>query len=117
MNLIKYLIDYHDEGHLEQDRIWSTYDAINAKGHCMRPTNVDDSQIYWSGWHWMIHFQYALKIIFEDDTEMVFKGGAPARAKVNDDGVDLVTFLQEYINNDYELPSTTDFIELDDIVL
>lgn len=71
MVLIKNLIDYHDKGHMEHNRIWANYDAISATGHCMKPTGVDSEQIKWSGWHWMIHFQYALKIVFEDDTEMV----------------------------------------------
>lgn len=118
MNLIKYLIDYHDKGHMEHDRIWSKYDAINATGHCMKPTGVDSEQITWSEWHWMIHFQYALKIIFEDDTEMVFKGGPEATAKKNESGVDLVTFLKDYMENGYELPtSDQDYVELEDIVL
>ena len=114
MNLIKYLIDYHDKGHMEQDRIWSRYDAINATGHCMKPTSVDNEQITWPGWHWMIHFQYALKIVFEDDTEMVFKGGPAAKEKVNDDGTDLVTFIEEYIANNYEIPHNNEVFISDD---
>lgn len=114
MNLIKYLIDYHDKGHMEQDRIWSRYDAIYSTGHCLKPTYVDDSQIYWTGWHWMIHFQYALKIVFEDDTEMVFKGGRTAKEKVNDEGIDLVTFIEEYIANNYEIPHNNEVFISDD---
>lgn len=114
MNLIKYLIDYHDEGHMEQDRIWARYDAINATGHCMKPTRVNDEQIIWSGWYWMIHFQYALKIVFEDGTEMIFKGGPEARNKVNDEGIDLVTFIEEYIANNYEIPHNKEIFISDD---
>lgn len=117
MNLIKYLIDYHDKGHLEEDRIWSKYGAINASGHCMKPTDIDDEQITWSGWHWQINFQYALKIEFGDGTVMVFKGGKAAKDKVNDSGVDLVTFIQDYIDNNYELPANDNYIDLDDIII
>ena len=114
MNLIKYLIDYHDEGHLEQHRIWARYNAINATSHCMKPTGVDEYKIVWNGWDWSIDFQYALKIIFEDDTEMVFKGGPAARAKVNDEDMDLVTFIEEYIANNYEIPHNNEVFISDD---
>lgn len=114
MNLIKYLIDYHDEGHLEQGRIWATYNAVNEPGHVLKPTGVDDYKIVWKGWDWSIDFQYALKIVFEDDTEMVFKGGAPARAKLNDEGMDLVTFMEEYIANNYEIPHNNEVFISDD---
>lgn len=114
MNLIKYLIDYHDEGHMEQGRIWARYDAINATSHCMKPISVDAYKIIWNGWDWSIDFQYALKIVFEDGMEMVFKGGAPARAKVNDEGIDLVTFMEEYIANNYEIPHNNEVFISDD---
>ena len=46
MNLIKYLTDYHDEGHLEQDRVWAHYDAIDQPGHLLKVTRVDEEKIY-----------------------------------------------------------------------
>ena len=65
----------------------------------------------------MINFQYALKIIFEDGTVMLFKGGKAAKDKVNDDRVDIVTFIQNYIDNNYELPPNDNYIDLDDIII
>ena len=117
MNLIKYLTDYHDEGHLGQDRIWAHFDATDQTGHLLKATRVDDQKIYWNDWHWQINFQYALKIEFGDGTIMVFKGGSAAKDKVNDDGVDLVTFMQNYIDNNYELPTNDNYIDLDDIII
>lgn len=54
---------------------------------------------------------------FIDGTEMVFTGGPEATDKKNESGVDLVTFLKNYIENGYEIESVPDYIELDDIVL
>lgn len=55
---------------------------------------------------WQIDFQYATKIVFENGVEMIFKGGKNPHNKVNDEGIDLVTFLNKYIENGYELPFT-----------
>lgn len=113
MVLIKKLIDYHDKGDLERDRIWACHTGPTKIG------KVDDSNIYWGGGYlWNIDFQYALKIVFEDGTEMVFSGGPEAIAKKNEAGMDLLTFLKNYIENGYELPTPDqDYIELDDLVL
>ena len=59
----------------------------------------------------------AIQSLFEDDTEMVFKGGPVAIAKKNENGMDLVTFLKDYMENGYEIPTDQDYIELDDLVL
>lgn len=114
MNLIKKLIDYEKEYSLKDGIIWATYNALNEPRRVMKPTSVDDYKIVWKGWDWSINFQYALKIVFEDGMEMVFKGGAPARAKVNDEGMDLVTFMEEYIANNYEIPHNNEVFISDD---
>lgn len=53
---------------------------------------------------WQIDFQYAVEIAFENGIEMIFKGDKNPYKKVNDEGIDLVTFLNKYIENGYELP-------------
>lgn len=112
MVLIKNLIDYHDKGDFERDRIWSIYTGP------IRINRVDHKNILWnSNGVWNINFQYTLKIVFTDGTEMVFTGGPEAIAKKNDSGVDLVTFLKDYMENGYEFPTDQDYIELDDLVL
>ena len=113
MVLIKKLIDYHDKGDLERDRIWACHTGPT------KIAKVDHSNIYWGGGYlWNIDFQYTLKIIFTDGTEMVFAGGPKATDKKNESGMDLVTFLKNYMENGYELPtSDQDYIELDDLVL
>ena len=113
MVLIKRLIDYHDKGDLERDRIWASHTGPT------KINKVDDSNIYWGGGYlWNIDFQHTLKIVFTDGTEMVFAGGPEAIAKKNESGVDLLTFLKNYMENGYELPtSDQDYIELDDLVL
>lgn len=113
MVLIKKLIDYHDPGDLERDRVWACHTGPT------KINKVDHNNIYWGGGYlWNIDFQYTLKIIFTDGTEMVFAGGPEATDKKNESGVDLLTFLKDYMKNGYELPtSDQDYIELDDLVL
>lgn len=112
MVLIKNLIDYHDKGDFEGDLIWAIHTGP------IRINRVDHENILWDDngvWH--INFQYTLKIVFTDGTEMVFTGGPEAIAKKNESGVDLVTFLKDYMENGYEFPTDQDYIELDDLVL
>lgn len=46
---------------------------------------------------------------------MVFKGGPAAKEKVNDEGMDLVTFIEEYIiANNYEIPHNNEVFISDD---
>ena len=113
MVLIKNLIDYHNKGDFERNRTW----AIHC-GPTTKITRVNHENVYWNGGFWQIDFQYTLKIVFTDGTEMVFTGGARATDKKNESGVDLVTFLKNYMENGYELPTQDqDYIELDDLVL
>ena len=114
MNLIKELIDYNKEYNLKDGVIWAVYNAMNEPGHVIKLTGVDDYKIVWKGQYWSINFQYALKIVFEDGMEMVFKGGPAAKEKVNDDGMDLVTFMEEYIANNYEIPHNNEVFISDD---
>lgn len=112
MVLIKNLIDYHDKGDFERDRIWSICTGP------IRINRVNHKNILWnSNGEWNINFQYTLKIVFADGTEMVFTGGPEAIAKKNEFGVDLVTFLKDYMENGYEFLRVQDYIELDDLVL
>ena len=111
MVLIKNLIDYHDEGDFERDRIWAIYTGP------VRINYVNHKNIFWEGGVWNIDFQYTLKIIFTDGTEMVFTGGPEATEKKNESGVDLLTFLKNYIENGYEFHFDQDYIELDDLIL
>ena len=113
MVLIKNLIDYHDKGDFERDSVWAIHTGP------ARINKVDHKNIYCGGSNiWQINFQYTLKIVFTDGTEMVFTGGPRATDKKNESGVDLVTFLKDYMENGYEIPaSDQDYIELDDLVL
>ena len=112
MVLIKNFIDYHNKGDLESDSVWAMHTGPT------KITEVDHKSIYWGGGYvWQIDFQYTLKIVFTDGTEMVFTGGPEATDKKNESGVDLVTFLKNYIANGYELQMDQDYIELDDLVL
>lgn len=107
------LIDYLNPGDFERNLVWSTHIGLT------KIAKVDHENIYWdNGYLWNIDFQYTLKIVFTDGTEMVFTGGREATEKKNESGVDLVTFLKDYMENGYELPvSNQDYIELDDLVL
>ena len=112
MVLIKNLIDYHDKGDFERGAKWAIHSGPT------KITRVNHENVYWNGGFWQIDFQYTLKIVFTDGTEMVFTGGPRAADKKNESGMDLVTFLKNYMENGYELPtSDQDYIELDDLVL
>lgn len=113
MVLIKNLIDYHDKGDFEHDSVWAIHSGPRTK-----ITRINHENIYYDCGIWQIDFQYTLKIVFTDGTEMVFTGGPKATDKKNESGVDLVTFLKNYMENGYEIPtSDQDYIELDDLIL
>lgn len=50
-------------------------------------------------YYWFIDCQYALEIQFSDGTKMLFKcRGDSVRDKVNDSGMTLIQFIQEFID-------------------
>ena len=91
---------------------WAYRDTSNNGDRPYKVTSCDEHVIRWGDLHdpihyigkWQIDFQYAVKIVFENGVEMIFKGGESPYKKVNDEGIDLVTFLNKYIEDGYELP-------------
>lgn len=91
---------------------WAYRDTSNNGDRPYKITSCDKHLIRWGDLHdpihcigkWQIDFQYATKIVFENGVEMIFKGDENPYKKVNDDGIDLVTFLNKYIEDGYELP-------------
>lgn len=79
------------------------YKITGCNSHFIQWGDPRNDPIYRVG-AWQIDFQYATKIVFENGVEMIFKGGKNPHNKVNDEGIDLVTFLNKYIENGYELP-------------
>ena len=103
---------------------WAYRDTSNNGDRPYKITSCDERVIRWGDplhdpvycvGTWQIDFQYAVKIVFENGVEMIFKSGESPYKKVNDEGIDLVTFLNEYIKNGYEL-STTAVTDVEDIL-
>ena len=111
------LYDYETEYNLEHDQPWS---ASNYLGELIEVT--DKKLTFDSGW-WYINFQYATTLVFLDDDgkqpiSITFKGGKLATEKVNNEGIDLKTFMDEFLSNHCSsIPTFDNKLEnIDDII-
>lgn len=111
------LYDYENEYNLEHDHPWS---SSNYLGELME---VTDKKLIFDAGYWYINFQYATTFVFLDDGEnhsiaITFKGGKLPTEKVNNEGIDLKTFMDELLaNHCSSIPTFDNKLEnIDDVI-
>lgn len=97
MIYIERLTDYRFKSNLE-DGITSA-DTGEMKRQLIVRRITFNAIEFTSKYHWFTDCQYALEIKFSDGTKMLFKCREDSvRDKVNDDGMPLAQFIQEFID-------------------
>ena len=97
MIYIERLIDYRFKSNLE-DGVTSA-DTGEMKQQLIVRRITPDEIYFTNKYYWFTDCQYALEIKFSDGTKMLFKcRGDSVRDKVNDSGMPLTQFIQEFID-------------------
>lgn len=116
VKIIKFY-DYENKANLEHDRPCS---SSNYLGELIEVT--DKKLIFDAGW-WYINFQYAITLVFLDDDgkqpiTITFKGGKLPTEKANNEGIDLKTFMDEFLTNHCSsIPTFDNKLEnIDDVI-
>ena len=99
MIYIERLIDYRFKSNLEDDIPSCSSDGSGRMKSLIVRRLTDNTIEFTNKLYWFIDCQYALEIKFSDGTKMLFKcRGDSVRDKVNDSGMPLTQFIQEFID-------------------
>lgn len=99
MIYIEQLTDYRFKSNLEDDIPSCSSDGSGRMKSLIVRRLMSNGIEFTNMLYWFIDCQYALEIKFSDGTKMLFKcRGDSVKDKINDGGMTLIQFIQEFID-------------------